>query len=715
MISNILEELPNDNRPLEEAVGKCLTQPNSAINSASRKLMLSPQQEQRFALYNPEPPVLATGYENKFGELNSSLILAEKNYQIIAKISKFEDQPNHDYILVLMDENGNYSIHNRKHYKFNTESFGFLYNNDFIDSKNVGDIIYKNDTIRKSTAYDKYNNRQEGLNALTAYMSLGLNTDDGMIISENLAKKLDAPLIKKVQVMINDNNISLNLYGEDGDYQSFPNINYNIKDGILYASRLERKDECLFSQAVDRLNKTFVSDDKYIVLGKVVDIDIYCNDVEKLYSSYYNKQLLTYYLNSTRFSNEIVNVLKPLIDNYGDKCSSELKELYLLHYKKINNSKYIKDKAFKFCMLEFIVEERKKTSIGDKLADRFGGKGVIVSILPDYLMPKIETGEIVDVIIDSNSAVGRLNPGQLFEVSVNFIGKRLLESMRCGIIPIEEYHTYYLNFIKHVSPTQYEYYRDFLNMLTDYDLSLYMKDILEKDDIILCVLPLTESMDINKLEKLYDEFSWITPYKILSPIQGSNGNYRYIKTRRNLVVGKKYYYRLKQFAEDKHSVTTHSATNMKGLNSKSRSNKEYKSSYSNTPTTFGNMETANMCHMDPEIVVENLLLHSASPHARMLSRKIYDSADPFKVDIKIDSYTKNRNVEILNAYLACKGLSLNFYKRLKKLRNEILLNDIELTDDPRLIEAIVLNDENLMRNPISFDVETNKNIVQLFD
>lgn len=715
MINNILDDLPIVDRPLEEALGKCLTQPNSSINSASRKLMLSPQQDQRFALYNSETPILGTGYENKFGEVNSSLIISDRNYTIIGKVSKFSNNPEHDYILVLQDEFGNYDIYNRKYYKFNTESFGYLYNNEFIDSKKVGDMIFTNDTIRKSTAYDKYNNRQEGINALTAYMSLGLNTDDGIIISKNLSNKLYAPLIKKVQVMINDNNISLNLYGEDGDYKSFPDINYNVKDGILYASRLERKDECLFSQSVDRLNKIFVSDDKYIVVGKVVDLDIYCNDVDKLKSNYYNNQLLDYYNNTMRYSTELINILKPLIDNYNDKCSDRLKELYLYHSQVVSGSKYIKDKAFKFCMLEFIIEERKKTSIGDKLADRFGGKGIIASILPDELMPRLETGEIIDVIIDSNSAVNRLNPGQLFEVSTNFIGRRLIESMRCGIVPIEYQVDYYLNFIKHISETQYNYYKDYLDTLGDLELSMYMNELLENGYISLCVEPISEAMNINKLEKLYDNFPWIKPYKILSPMKGSNGQYRYIKSKRELIVGMKYYYRLKQFAEDKHSVSTHSATNMKGLNSKSRSSKEYKSSYSNTPTTLGNMETANMCHMDPEIVVENLLLHSASPHARRLSRKIYDSADPFKVDIKIDSETKNRNVEILNAYLSCKGLSLNFYKRRKKLINAILLNDIDLLDDNKLMEAIILDNDDTLKEAISFDVDTKRNKIKLLD
>ena len=54
----------------------------------------------------------------------------------------------------------------------------------------------------------------------------------------------------------------------------------------------------------------------------------------------------------------------------------------------------------------------------------------------------------------------------------------------------------------------------------------------------------------------------------------SNGNYRFVKARRNIVVGKEYMFRLKQFAEEKFSATSLSATNIRGENTKSKANKK---------------------------------------------------------------------------------------------------------------------------------------------
>ena len=62
--------------------------------------------------------------------------------------------------------------------------------------------------------------------------------------------------------------------------------------------------------------------------------------------------------------------------------------------------------------------------------------------------------------------------------------------------------------------------------------------------------------------------------EILVPQQGSNGQYRFIKARRKLITGKKYIYRLKQFAEEKHSAVSLASTNIRSENTKSKAKAE---------------------------------------------------------------------------------------------------------------------------------------------
>ena len=61
---------------------------------------------------------------------------------------------------------------------------------------------------------------------------------------------------------------------------------------------------------------------------------------------------------------------------------------------------------------------------------RHGNKGVISKILPDYMMPHTETGEVVHIIFNTLGPYNRLNTSQLFEQSINFITNRIVERMK---------------------------------------------------------------------------------------------------------------------------------------------------------------------------------------------------------------------------------------------------------------------------------------------
>ena len=155
------------------------------------------------------------------------------------------------------------------------------------------------------------------------------------------------------------------------------------------------------------------------------------------------------------------------------------------------------------------------------------------------------------------------------------------------------------------------------------------------------------------------------------PQEDSNGNTRFIPARRKLVVGKIYNYRLKQYAEEKFSVTSMSATNLKGLNTRSKANKIYEQKFTKTPIMFGAMESGDLAHLGMQYVVMNLMLYSSSPQARRLFEQLL-IGDPYNIDIKLDSDSKNRNAEIINALLKTMGLKLVFEK-IPKEKKEMCL------------------------------------------
>jgi hypothetical protein len=294
-------------------------------------------------------------------------------------------------------------------------------------------------------------------------------------------------------------------------------------------------------------------------------------------------------------------------------------------------------------------------------------------------MPKLASnGEIIGMQYNSSTCVNRENAGQLFEVSINHISRHILDFIYTGLVEIDEAFGLIYRFISLVSREQAEALKQTWDSLdngdpfNDYhdilsDRMIFIDEICKDKGILLSLKPASESLDIDKLAAIYEEFPWIKQDEIESPIEDSNGNIRYVKARRPIICGQQYIYRLKQYAEEKYSATSLSATNIRNENSRSKANKVYKGLNTKTPIRFGEMETGDMAHLGMEAVVINLMLHSTSPHGRRLSEDLL-TGNPFNIDIKLDEDSKNRGVEILNVYLKTMGLRLKFEKRYKHLK-----------------------------------------------
>lgn len=149
------------------------------------------------------------------------------------------------------------------------------------------------------------------------------------------------------------------------------------------------------------------------------------------------------------------------------------------------------------------------------------------------------------------------------------------------------------------------------------------------------------------------------------------------------------YQLVKQFAEEKFSATSLSSTNIRNENTKSRVKKDFRELYPNTPIRFGNMETNNMNHIGADAVIANMMIHSLSPQGRRLVEQMY-TGDPFEIDIKLDSHSKNRSAEIAATYLKTIGRRLKFIRK-RKHRQKITMSPIYFTKDP-----------NPVTHPISF-------------
>ena len=92
------------------------------------------------------------------------------------------------------------------------------------------------------------------------------------------------------------------------------------------------------------------------------------------------------------------------------------------------------------------------------------------------------------------------------------------------------------------------------------------------------------------------------------------------------------------------------------------------------------METNQLDHLGAELVVANLMIHSISPQGRRLVEQMY-TCDPFSIDIKLDSDSKNRSAEIANIRMKVIGRRLKFEK-IKKQYSKLTYCPIKFTRDP---------------------------------
>ena len=692
----------------EQILGKGLCQPFTDSTSGVRKLMFAVHIEQALPLIAPEVPFIQTGYENRFADRSSSIIRADSDYEVVGKICKFSIDPQREYILILRDVNTNkLKMLKRESYVHTTETYGYNYNNSNIDRLNVGYEIPKGEILRKSTAYDDYMNSSTGVNLLATYAATDITMEDGMWISESAAKKLASPLIKKVVVNINDNDLLLNLMGEGNTYKSFPDIGEEIKDGILCGVRREKTEDALFSQSVDRLRSILMSDDKYTIeSGEVIDINIRCNNPEILNEKYTNSQVRYYYNDHIRYITEIVGAVDKLMGIYGQTPTTldpDLGKLYTICKQELDGVQFLDQKVFNGTQIEFIVQENNIPAVGDKISNRYGGKGVISKISPDDEMPKIAlTGEPLELIINSSTCVNRENVGQWHEMSLTHIGKCLIDLARLKAFDNQDLIQELVKFVSFCSYEEGEYLGSVINSYSPEDRKVFINSIIDSNNIVQSIKPISESMAIDQLAEIYQAFPYIRQRKLSVPITNSNGDMRFVTARRPVTVGHIYMYRLKQYAEEKHSVTALSSTNLRNENSRSKANKNYKALKQSTPIRFGDMETGDFGHLGMEYVITTLMIHSVSPQARRLVEKIFKE-DPYLIDIKLDSKSSNRSAEILNAYLKALGYKLEFVKTKKKMEKPFTMSPFMPYDEiPRLTKVFYKISEEENVDPVEW-------------
>ena len=71
------------------------------------------------------------------------------------------------------------------------------------------------------------------------------------------------------------------------------------------------------------------------------------------------------------------------------------------------------------------IAQKRKISVGDKMAGRHGNKGVVSRILPQEDMPYLPDGTPLDIVLNPLGVPSRMNIGQVLEVNLGYVAKAL--------------------------------------------------------------------------------------------------------------------------------------------------------------------------------------------------------------------------------------------------------------------------------------------------
>ena len=71
------------------------------------------------------------------------------------------------------------------------------------------------------------------------------------------------------------------------------------------------------------------------------------------------------------------------------------------------------------------IAQKRKITVGDKMAGRHGNKGVVSLILPEEDMPYLPNGEPVDILLNPLGVPSRMNLGQILEMHLGMAAKKL--------------------------------------------------------------------------------------------------------------------------------------------------------------------------------------------------------------------------------------------------------------------------------------------------
>lgn len=603
--------------------------------SASRAIMVNHQFGHAVNIADPEPPLVPSGFEKVLGSKSSMLMRTDAEYEITHKLVKNE----YNYVLIGYDrKNHRYHAWEREEIEEHSEGLATRYKNDIIDSLDIGDIVPKNTLIKSSESFDKYGNYSLGKNLNTVYLISLMAMEDGIGIMNGANEKMKTYRSATVTVPLNDNEIMLNMYGDDSEYKGFPEIGEKIKRGILCVTRAIDHAKAPFSLKKKQLRSIEESDRPYYSDGRVIDITIrYNKDIRDLTETPINHRLLEYYREQQKYFREMYEIMDNIVRNAEDEGYTYSDEFTIICEKAhsfVDSSAFFADRnesVFGNMMIEFKIMNAENLIVGSKLVGRFGNKGVVSRIVLPEKSYWTEDGRPIEAVVAALGVVGRLNPAQLNEHDANDLGYRAVLEMK-ATSDLKEKGRIIHRLLKYLNSDEASEFKSYYKNMSDKDKAKFCKTV-EKNGIYIVQDPI-ENANLLDMEKAHEEFPPVWT-RIVFP-DGS-------KSLKKVICSKMYFLRLKQDPRDKYSARSRGPINpLHDLPSKSNRKKNHQEPFADVAVRLGSQEIECLLGMVPiaEVVADFMAENSTSTEMKDIRARAYYE-DP--VDEELDELFEGIN------------------------------------------------------------------------
>lgn len=344
-------------------------------DDANRALMGANMQRQAVPLLQSEAPVVGTGME-KYAAVDSGDSVVAKKAGVVSEVSA-------DLVVVRNDDGttSSYPI-----LKFQRSNPGNCYNHRVVVKQDQR--VEAGQLIADGPSTDN-GELALGKNLLVAYMSWeGFNFEDGIILSQRMISDdvLTSIHIEEHEIDARDTKL-----GAEEITRDIP----NVSDEALSA---------LDERGIIHIGAEVETGD--ILVGKVTPKgETELTPEERLLRAIFGEKSREVRDTSLKVphgeSGTVIGVRIFDRENDEEDLPSGVNQLVRVY-----------------------VAQKRKITVGDKLAGRHGNKGVITKILPIEDMPFMEDGTPVDIILNPLGVPGRMNIGQVLEVHTGWLAKQ---------------------------------------------------------------------------------------------------------------------------------------------------------------------------------------------------------------------------------------------------------------------------------------------------